>query len=135
MAMLYAVIPEEVEAILFLTDNPGEGPWKVAEGVSLDAPVNLFEWPEGTERPMPILCVSQTDQKHYKVFKHPNDIDSARYQRAGKIFGGIYSKSSWEQFAKHLMNRPIHGLDAPDVPDAEPPGATDEAIAAVKRGR
>jgi hypothetical protein len=63
------------------------------------------------------------------MFKYTRDIDLTEFQPTGKHFGGVYSRSTWARFMKNLPA----ALAIPDVPDTEPPGATDEAVNAIKR--
>jgi hypothetical protein len=128
--MLYAVTIEPLNSIAFLADRPEEGElWTIQEGVELDLPPFYFPWPEGTGQPLELLYVSTSDPKHYTLFKNRRGIDPAQFQEAGKRFGGVFSKSAWERFSK--------GLEASksffEIPDDEPPGATEAAISALKR--
>ena len=102
---------------------------RIQEGVELDLPVNYDTWSEGAESPEQIVCTSVTNPKHYKMFKYLRDVDPTEFKPTGKHFAGIYSSTSWERFMKNLPAR----LALEEVPDTEPPGATDEAIAALKR--
>jgi hypothetical protein len=127
--MLYAVTIEPLNAIFFLDKRPEGHRLKVHEGVELDLPFNYDSWPDGAEPPEQILCTSVSDPHHYKMFKYKRDIDPSEFQPTGKHFGGVYSKSTWAQFMKNLPS----ALAVQDVPDSEPPGATDKAVAAIKR--
>ena len=125
--MLYAVTIDPLKATFFLDERPTENCWQVQEGVELDLPFNYDTWPEGEERPEQILCTSISEPNHYKLFKYKRDIDPAEFQPTSKYFGGIYSRSTWARFVKNLPAALIHH----DVPDREPPGATDEAVDAI----
>jgi len=127
--MLYAVTVEPLDAIFFLAERPEGVSWKVQEGVWLDIPSNYDTWADGSARPEQILCTTVSDPNHYKMFKYMKDIDPAEFRLTGRHFGGVYSKSSWERFVKNLPA----ALAVQDVPDREPPGATDEAVDAIKR--
>jgi hypothetical protein len=128
--MLYAVTIEPLNSVAFLADRPEEGElWTIEEGIELDLPPFYFPWPEGTSRPEELLYVSTSNPKHYKLFKNRRGIDPAEFQEAGKRFGGVFSKSTWERFSKTLEAwKPFF-----EIPDDEPLGATGEAISALKR--
>jgi hypothetical protein len=127
--MLYAVTIEPFNATFFVSERPDNTEWEVQGGVELDLPFNYGTWPDGAEPPEQILCTSVSDPKRYKVFKYARDIDTAEFQPTGKHFGGIYSRSTWSRFMKNLPG----ALAVQNVPDTETPGATDEAVAAIKR--
>jgi hypothetical protein len=127
--MLYAVTIEPLNAVFFVSEKPLGAGWDVQDGVGLDVPSNFDAWPEGAKRPEQILCAAVSDPLHYKIFKHSSDIDLSEYRPTGKHFGGVYSRSSWARFFEHLPA----ALDVVNVPDREPPGATDEAVAAIKQ--
>ncbi len=127
--MLYAVTIEPLRAIYFLDTKPEENRWKVQEGVELDIPFNYDTWPDGEESPEQILCTSVENPLHYKLFKYRRDINPAEFQPTGKNFGGIYSRSTWARLTRSLAA----STAVEDVPDTEPPGATDEAIALINR--
>jgi hypothetical protein len=129
--MMYAVTVDPLNAIFFLAERPEGGGWSVQEGVGLDVPSNLAEWPEGAERPEQILCESTSHPNHYKMFKYKKDINPAEYRPTGRHFGGIFSQPGWERFMKTLPA----ALATQEVPDNEPPGATEESVNAVKRRR
>lgn len=129
--MMYAVTIEPLNAIFFLADRPDESCWPVEEGVSIDIPVNFAYWSGGEELAEHVLCISVSDPKQYKLIKDKRDVDPDEYRPTGKMFGGVFSKTSWERFLRGLPGV----LAIYDIPDDERPGATDEAIAAVKRNR
>jgi hypothetical protein len=126
--MLYAVTIEPLDAIFFLSERPQGDNWHVQEGIWLDVPSNYDTWPQGEKQPEQTLCVSTSDPHHYKVFKSDSDIDPTEFRPTGKHFGGVYSRSSWARFVKNLPA----ALAVLAVPDRERPGATDEAVAAIK---
>jgi hypothetical protein len=127
--MLHAVIMGPFNAIFFVSERPDANEWEVQEGVSLDIPFNYDTRPDGEEAPEQILCRSVSDSKHYKMFKYSRDIDPTEFQPTGKHFGGIYSRSTWSRFMSNLPG----ALAVQKVPDTEPPGATDEAVSAIRR--
>jgi hypothetical protein len=134
---MYAVSIEPLRGVYFLSTLPDsvrdkaaeDDRWNVEEGVELDLPLNYDTRPDDAESPEQILCTSVTNPKHYKMFKYLRDIDSTEFKPTGKRFAGIYSSTSWERFMKNLPGR----LALEAVPDTAPSGATDEAIAAIKR--
>jgi hypothetical protein len=128
--MLYAVTIDPLNAIYFVSERPEADPWKVQEGVELDIPFNYDIWPDNEECPEQILCASVSEPNRYKIFKYKRDIDPTEFRLTGKHFGGLYSRTTWARFMTNLPT----SLAVQDVPDSEPPGATDEAVAAIKRG-
>jgi hypothetical protein len=126
--MLYAVTIEPLKAIFFLSEPPQGNDWQVQEGVWLDVPSNYHVWPEGDKCPEQVLCTSISNPLHYKLFKYSKDIDPTEFRPTTKHFGGVYSRSSWGRFVKNLPA----ALAVAAVPDRERPGATDEAVAAIK---
>ena len=127
--MLYAVTIEPLNSICFVSECPEENEWEVQEGVALDITFNFNIGPWDPEEAEHILCVSTSDPKYYKLFKNQRDIDPNQFHSVGRHFGGLFSKPSWERFAKHVTPT----LAALDVSVEEPPGATEEAVAATKR--
>jgi hypothetical protein len=127
--MLYAVTIEPLNTICFVSERPEENEWEVQEGVSLDA-APLYGPRTPDRAPLDeILCVSASDPKYFKVYRDPRDIDPAQFRPMGRRYGGIFSKPTWERFAKHITPT----LAALDVSVDEPPGATEQAVAAIKQ--
>ncbi len=134
---MYAVTIEPLRGVYFLETLPDsvrtkaaeDDHWKVEEGVELDLPLNFGTWSEGAEPPEQVLCRSVSDPKLYKIFKYRRDIDPAEFQPTGKHFAGIHARSTWDRLMKILPAR----LALEELPDTEPPGATEEAVAAIKR--
>jgi hypothetical protein len=134
---MYAVTIEPLRGVYFLETLPDsvrsmaskDKRWKVQEVLKLDLPKDYDTWPEGEDCPEQVLCTSVSDPTHYKMFKYQRDIDLTNFKPTGKHFAGAYSSSSWERFMKNLPAR----LALEEVPDTEPPGATEEAVAAIKR--
>ncbi len=54
----------------------------------------------------------------------------SQFKPTGRHFGGIFSKPTWERFAQHAPA----ALASLCVEADEPQGATEEAVAAIKRG-
>jgi hypothetical protein len=127
--MLYAVIVEPFNAICFVSERPDDNPWEVQEGVGLDITSNFYKGPWDTEEARPILCVSTSDPKYYKLFKYKRDIDLTQFRPVERHFGGLFSKPSWERFAKHAPA----AIATLDIEVDEPPGATEAAVAAIKQ--
>jgi hypothetical protein len=128
--MLYAVTIEPLNATFFMSQHPDDGQWEVQEDVELEIPFNYDTRSNGAEPPDQILCISVTDPKHYKMFKYKRNVDPGQFKPTGRHFGGVYSKSTWTRF----MNSLPGALAVHNLPDSEPPGATDEAVAFIKRG-
>jgi hypothetical protein len=128
--MLYAVHVEELNTIFFTTDHPGPG-WDVREGIDLDISPNYFRWFGRDKEPEVVLGVSRTDPNRYWVVLHRSDLEYAGYQDTSRSFGGLFSRASWERFAPELkkeLAKPVIAID-------EPPGATEMALQALRRGR
>ena len=128
---MYAVTVEPLNTVFFLGERPEGAEWEVREGVGIDVPFNYADWPEGTDRPEAILCVSTTDPTHYKVFRRRRDVDPGQFQPTGRNFGGVLSRTSWERFRREVEST----LRAQDVPDDDPPGAMEEALRNIRGGR
>jgi hypothetical protein len=128
--MLYAVTIEPLNTIVFVSERPDDNPWEVQEGVALDAAPRYGTWTPDRGPLEEILCVSTSDPKYFKVFRRQRDIDPMQFRPTGRHFGGIFSKPTWERFAKLAST----GLTTLDIEIDEPPGATEEAVAMIKRG-
>ncbi len=128
--MLYAVTIEPLNGIYFVSERPNGDEWDVEEGVSLDLPSTYIAATKGPEPPEQALCRSTADHKHYALFVNRRDVDPARFQPVGRHFGGLFSKSSWERFASGVLA----ARKFLEIPDDEPPEATERAVAAIKRG-
>ena len=63
------------------------------------------------------------------MFKYKRNVDPAQFKPTGRHFGGVYSKFTWSRFMDNLPG----ALAIHSVPDSEPAGATDEAVALIKR--
>lgn len=129
--MMYAVTIEPLNAIFFLADRPDESSWPVEEDVSIDIPSN-FAYRTGDEaEPQHVLCAAVTDPKQYKLFRYEKEVDPGEYRPTGRQFGGVFSKPTWQRFLKQVPAT----LAFLKIPDTERPGATEEAVAAVKQKR
>jgi hypothetical protein len=128
---MYAVTIGPLHAMVFLSEPPENGHWEVQEGVQIDIPANYSDRPEEADAPEQILCVSIFEPKRYKVFRSPRDIDPAEFRETGMNFGGVFSRTAWERFAKSLSAT----LAEADAVDDEPPGANDAAVRAIKGER
>jgi hypothetical protein len=102
---MYKVTVEPMNSLYFLADRPEGTEWPVEEGVGLDIPANYDLWPEGSQAPEQILCVSTSDPKHYKLFKYSSDINPNEFTPTGMSFGGVFSSSSWKRFQETLSDR------------------------------
>jgi hypothetical protein len=128
--MLYTVTIEPLNTIIFVSERPDANPWEIQEGVSLDAAPLYGTWTPDRGPLEQILCVSTSDPRFYKIFRNQRDIDPAEFRPTGRHFGGIFSKPTWERFAKIAPA----GLAILEIEGDEPPGATEDAVAMIKRG-
>jgi hypothetical protein len=126
--MLYAVAIEPLNAVFFLGERPAGADWNVRDGVWLDVPANYDAWPEGAECPEQVLCVLNSDPKHYKIFKYYKDVNEEEFRPTGRRFGGVYSRSTWERFVKTLPAT----LEFLRIPDGEPQDAAHDTVNGVK---
>jgi hypothetical protein len=127
--MLYAVTIETLNTTFFVCDCPDTNEWQLQEGVSLDS-APLY----GTGRPdrVPfeqILCESISDPKYYKLFRNPKDIDPDQFRPTGRHYGGLFSKPSWERFAKRAPS----AIAILEIPDEVPHGPL-QAVASHEQG-
>ncbi len=127
--MLYAVTIEPLNSIFFVSDPPDDSEWKVQEGVWLDAAPLYGPRPADRGPIDEILCVSTGNPSYFKIYRNERDIDPAQFRPTGRRYGGIFSKPTWERFAKHVPP----ALANLDISIDEPPGATEGAIAALKQ--
>jgi hypothetical protein len=137
---MYAVTIEPIATIFFLSARPEGKVWdeiqqiaivQVQEGVGIDIAPNYAIWSEGADCPWPILCVSTTDPDRYKIVHETREIDPSLYRPAGKDFGGVLSKRTWERFQEKI---PAWLADLA-VPDTDPPGAMEEALCNIRGAR
>jgi hypothetical protein len=115
--MSFAVKTPPLTSIYFLMDLPDntEG-LEVEEGAWVEVPTNVNAWPEGARRPETVLCRSREDPKHYKLFKYRNEIEGTEWEETGLNFGGTFSKTSWERFAKSLPSlMALHAIPDEDA--------------------
>jgi hypothetical protein len=92
-ATMYAVPVDALNAIIFSPNAPPKGyeeyHGNVQEGVSLsDYSPEIYDWPEGSERPDVILARSRANSKQYKIFKYLRDFNNEQisYINIGKVF-------------------------------------------------
>jgi hypothetical protein len=70
--------------VAFLCDPREDGyTGELIEGVKLDIPPGLHDWPEGADRPNPVMGVSSVDPKHYKGFKSRAEMEAAGFTFVG----------------------------------------------------
>ena len=70
------------EHVVFTAVDPEKDGYvgKVEKGVTLDFDMlGTAEWPDGAPRPDPQLGRDPGNPKHYKVFKNPAEIKSAKF--------------------------------------------------------
>ncbi len=127
--MLYAVTIDTLNTTFFVCDRPDENEWEMQEGVSIDASPLYGTWRPDRRPFEQILCEATSDPKYYKVFKYREDIDLDQFQPTGRHYGGLFSKASWERFAKIAPS----AIAILEIPDEEPHGPL-EAFASHERG-
>jgi hypothetical protein len=109
--MMYAVKAPPLDSVYFVADRPEDAPGLVIEeGAWIDIPPNVHAWLPGIEAPEQVLCQSRDDPKHYKLFKYRDEVDGDEWEEVG-LFGGTFSKESWERFARRLDSlRALHAV-------------------------
>jgi hypothetical protein len=143
--MLDALIMRSENTVIFLW--PPDGPshwrldpeaappgWEVRQDVVLDAIApDMDDWPPGADSPEAVLCVSKEDEKHFHVYKYRREIDRLNFRETGWNLGGIYAASEpfWERLLKHHAEMEARLAE----PDDDPPGAMDEVLESIRRGR
>jgi hypothetical protein len=68
---------------IFTQEDPRKEGYKgdVVDGVILDYDMNAIHlWPDGEPRPEPRLGRDPTNQRHYKVFKFPHELQAAGFE-------------------------------------------------------
>jgi hypothetical protein len=128
--MLYAITIEPLNVIAFVYDRPDDNPWEVEEGVELDINPLFGTWTPDLGPLHQTLCVSTSDPKYYKVFQHSKDIGIKEFRPTGRRFGGLFSKATWERFAKTAPGM----IAALCTDDEEPLGDAEAALATIERG-
>ena len=128
---MFAVSIKSWNSLYFLMNRPDGDRWEVEEGVEVDIPPNYDVWPERAQCPQHVLCRSTLNPKHFKLFKCEKDVDRGAFLPTGKNFGGVFAKSTWERFAQGLLSK----LARPETAVADPPGAFEEALRAIRGAR
>jgi hypothetical protein len=114
--MLYAVTGHLIDEVFFLTFRPNDSRLEILDDVTLETPgiLELASWPQGTERPRPILCRSTTNHKHFRVFKYERDARPAGFLPYEKRLNErVRTEAQWEAFAR----------DSPELNDPRLPRA------------
>jgi hypothetical protein len=128
--MLYAITIEPLNTVVFMYDRPDDSPWEVEEGVELEINPLFGTWTPDREPLHQTLAVSISNPKYYRVFHHSKDIGNRGFRPTGRHFGGLFSKATWERFAKTAPG--MIAVLCKD--DDEPFGEADEALATIERG-
>jgi hypothetical protein len=126
--MLYAVTIEPLNGTYFVFGRPEACEWEVQEGVELEITPIFGTWTPDLGPLRETLCVSNSDPKHFRVFKNSRDIAPLGYRPTGRRFGGLFPKTKWERFAKEASSSQI----LQTLGDDEPATAAEEAVSAVK---
>ena len=124
---MYAVTIPLLNAVFFVTKPPGDIPGDVQDNVEVDIPSYLYLWSTDAERPEQVLCVRNTNPRHYKIYKFLRDVDVEKHTPTGKNFGGIYSGETWARFLELLPRE----LELAAIPDNDPQETPDEALRAL----
>jgi hypothetical protein len=92
---------------------------RVVEDVTLDDPNENYRWPEGTEAPQLTLAVCRTDPTHYRIFKHPHQVNDD-FEPTGTQHAIFGRPSDWRAFAEGLatMDRIASYTDETDTDEA-----------------
>lgn len=78
---------------------------EVIEDVRLEYDMNaIHRWPDGAPRPSPQLGRDPQDQKHYKVFKFPHELQAAGFQIVHSNAPLLFY--SWQEFSE-LFPTPV----------------------------
>ena len=122
----------EISAILSLMELPDDSlGLNVVEGGWIEVPPDIADWPIGTDRPPPrTLAVCETDPKHYRLFKFPDEVERAGFRATGMTYWGAYSPTSWKRFTEKLPS--IKAFYA--IPD-DPPDAMEAATRYLREAR
>jgi len=101
--------PDATIYLVYTWEDPRKAGYegRVVADVTLDYDIEaVHSWPDGTDPPEACVGRSPHDPKHFKVFRHRRELQSARYQPvpgAAVVFG------SWKDYLKLL-----HPEDLPD---------------------
>ena len=111
--------------------KPSDGV-EIVKDAWVETPMNIAEWPDGEERPpVRTLGVSRTDPKHFREFKHANELEKDGFEPTGMSYGGIYSPSQWERLAERIPA--MKAFEA--IKGHDRPGAMDEALRSIRAAR
>ena len=125
-----AVVFEQPRMIVFSADPMpdhlrgellGEMGATIGEGVKLEIPEDVHEWPSGADRPEDVLAVARDEPRHFRVFKYRREIDQAQYEPTGMNYAVV---PSWEGFLKAY--RPLDKISR--ITDASDRPGLDEEI-------
>jgi hypothetical protein len=81
------------------------------EGVTLDAPDDVDQKPEGRSFPDPELCVDASDPRHYRVFKFSRDVPGSGFVPTGKAHTVVRGAGEWRRFLESLRRLDAIGRD------------------------
>ena len=94
----------EMRAFLLVegtTPDPSLG-LEVVEGGWIEIPPGVFDQPEGAEYRPQNLGVCRSDPRHFRSFRHPEEVEAAGFESTGLSYGGAYSAAMWERFVARL---------------------------------
>ena len=141
--MLDAIIMRPENIVIFLYSSGGPSHWRVdpetapagweiRPDVELVKPPDLGKWPEGTESTMAILCVSETNEKLFRVFKSVREIDGSEFRETGLRYREqAASARLWADLLRAHDEMQARLAE----PDEDPPGALDEVLESLREGR
>ena len=103
---------------------------KILTDVELNRPDDPHTWPEGSEPPQSVLCVTESDPeyrpRHFRVFKYDRQVEPG-FRRTGKSHIVMGIPSGWRVFIDKLQK-----LDA--IAGETDATDTDEAWDRITRG-
>jgi hypothetical protein len=119
-----------LSAIYYLMEVPNESDdWEVEEGAWIEVPSDIADWPIGTNSPPPpTLAVSKFNPKHYKMFKHQEEVERDGFEPTGMSYGGVYSPSQWKRLVERIPS--MRAFEA--IKGNDRPGAMDEALRFIR---
>jgi len=82
---------------------------EMIEGVSFEQSEDIFHWPDGHRDPEPCVGQEPTNDKRYKVFKYPRDLQKAGFHLVSATFGTYERWSDYTRIAQSTTNASARG--------------------------